>query len=305
MSRAAKVAKVATAPPLWLSSVFGAFTLMWAAATHGRIADPTSANVFLVELAVLLGASVLFLARGEVDDKRSFGGGLVLALFALVLCMEGTAHLPAIASAKDFGAGPLLRIPYLILPLPLAAFALAGGRFSLPQRALAMAGIWITGNGKLFHGSLVPGFALVLGALLFVAVILSQGESIAGLWKRWRDTFGRPLGALFLALPLWWLLAGYLGDDQSVGMRVGMRLVIPAVLAVTMVRSLDRRGETCLLGGLIFGLLVAVIQGAAGAIEAAGTYPWSVVLGSRLRILGLHPNLGGALLAMGLPLALA
>ena len=296
---------VPTAPPLWLSAVFGAFTLMWAAATHGRIADPTSANVFLVELALLLGASGLFLARGEVDDKRSLGGGLVLALFALVLCMEGTAHLPAIASAKDFGAGPMLGTTYLFLPLPLAAFALAGGRFTLPQRALAMAGIWVTGNGKLFHGSLVPGFALVLGALLFVAVILSQGESISGLWKRWRGAFGGPMGALFLVLPLWWLLAGYLGDDQSVGLRVGMRLLVPAVLAVTMVRSLDRRGETCLLGGLIFGLLVALVQAAAGAIEASGAYPWSVVLSSRLRILGLHPNLGGALLAMGLPLALA
>lgn len=297
--------KVATAPPLWLSSLFGALTLAWAAASHGRIADPTSANVFLVELAILLGASSLFLARGEVEDKRGFGGGLVLALFALVLCMEGTAYLPAIASAKDFGAGPLLRIPYLILPLPLAAFALAGGRFTLPQRALAMAGIWITGNGKLFHGSLVPGFALVLGALLFVAVILSQGESIFGLWKRWCSAFGRFLGALFLILPLWWLLAGYLGDDQGVGLRVGIRLVIPAVLAVTMVRSLDRRGETCLLGGLMLGLLIALVQAAVGAIEASGSYPWSVVLGSRLRVLGLHPNLGGALLAMGLPLALA
>ena len=296
---------VATAPPLWVSALFGALALAWAAATHGRIADPTSANVFLVQLAILLGASGLFLARGEVEDKRGFGGGLVLGLFALALCMEGTAHLPAIASARDFGVGPLLRIPYLILPLPLAAFALAGGSFTLPQRALAMAGIWITGNGKLFHGSLVPGFALVLGALLFVAVILSHGESISGLWKRWCRAFGRPMGALFLVLPLWWLLAGYLGDDQNVGLRVGLRLLIPAVLAVTMVRSLDRRGETCLLGGLVFGLLIALVQAAAGAIEASGAYSWPVVLGSRLRVLGLHPNLGGALLAMGLPLALA
>ncbi len=299
------IKSAASSPPLALSAVFGVLALGWGLMTLSDAWLETPSILLGLEALTMLGFVGAAFLRGEVEDKAGLCAGLVLALFAWALAAEKVAYLPHVASARDFGAGPALMWVYILLPVFLGGFALAGARQPLTHRALFLLGVWITGNGKLFYGSLVPGFALLLGALLYVALILSRGDSPGGLWRRWRGAFGLPLATVFLVLPLWWLLAGLLGDGQGAGLRVGLRLLIPTLVAVAMVRGLDPRGESYLFGGFIFGLSLAVLLAWVGAFEALDIYSWPVVFGSRLRVVGLHPNLGGSLLAMGLPLVLA
>ena len=297
--------RTSSAPPIRLSALFGVAAFGWGAMALSGTWSNSSSLVMAAQVLLMLGLVLATIFRGEVDDKRGLCAGVVLALFSWALAAEKMVHLPMVASARDFGAGPNLIWVYALLPMFLGSFALSGGRHKLVHRALFLLGIWVTGNGKLFYGGLVPGFALLLGALLFVALLLAQGDSLTRLWSRWRSAFGTPLSIVFLALPLWWLIAGFFGDDQGAGLRVGFRLLIPAMVAIAMVRGLDRSGEKYLFGGFIFGLTLAVGLAILGVAEAAEVYPWSVVQGSRLRVIGLHPNLGGALLAMGLPLAIA
>lgn len=240
-------------------------------------------------------------------------GALTLALLGWSLGVVSMVSLPDFAAAADLGAGPLLRPYYLALILGSGAFALGRSpwQLGLPlgERALLLYTFWCTANGKLFAREANPGFALINLAGLVTVVLLASGLSPQAIWRAARARLGTWPLALFVALPVWWFFAAVMASSREPALHLAWRLGVAALVALVAVGSLGqgeertRRTARRLFGALVLGLGVVLVGGLLGIVEAAGHEPLELVLASRLRLLGLHPNLGAALFAAGLPLA--
>lgn len=234
------------------------------------------------------------------------------ALGAFALCTAGWLQsvlsaftLPVFASAEHLGAGPALIPLYVGLALLSCAIGV-WPRLALAERGLLLFALWSACNGKLFGLDPVSGFAaLQLGALV-VCVLLAGGASFAELWSRLRSRLGLGLLVVVVALPVWWLVAALVAGRPS-SLHVVWRLWAAALVALVALgrawpdpRATGRR----LVLALGWGMVLVALAGVVGVFEAARVEPWSTVLASRLRLLGLHPNLGAALFAAALPLGL-
>lgn len=233
-------------------------------------------------------------------------GALALVTIGWALCMSSASVLPAFASGLDLGAGPFLRPVYLALAVVSVGLVVGPWRVGLAERALLLFVLWSTCNGKLFGYDLVPGFGLLqLGGLATIA-ILGSGEAWGGLVARARARIGTAGLAVAGALLVWWLIAA-LDAGRSSALQLVWRMwaaALVALVAIGVPWKDPRATGNRVFGTLIAGLVIVLVCAALGVAEAAGIESWSTALASRLRVLGLHPNLGAALFAAGLPLAL-
>lgn len=232
-------------------------------------------------------------------------GAFALCAAGWLQCVLSAFTLPVFASAADLGAGPALVPLYVGLALLSCVLAVVP-RLALAERGLVLFALWSACNGKLFGLDPVSGFAaLQLGALV-VCVVLADGAALGALWARLRSRLGTTLLVVLVAVPVWWLVAALVAGRPS-SLHVVWRLWAAALVALVALgrawpdpRATGRR----LVLALAWGMVLVAFAGAVGLFEAARVEPWGTVLASRLRILGLHPNLGAALFAAGVPLGL-
>jgi O-antigen ligase/tetratricopeptide (TPR) repeat protein len=261
--------------------------------------------------------------KGELVEGRgaaSLGhaverlAGLALALTVWAMSVEFATELGAFPSSFTFGGGPILRPFVLLLGLGLGWFAFGGplppgfkGRsfvfdHPLGERALVVFAVLCTANGRLFLQTASTGYALLLLAGLVTVVLLGRGHSLVGMGRRLGRAFGLPAALILFGLPIWWLIASVNAASTENAMRLTWRLLVPGMIAALGVATLGRNGIRRVFGGLVLGFGCALFAGLLGVYEALGFCSLEEIFGSRLRILGLHPNLGAALLAIGLPL---
>lgn len=303
--------------------VSGAATLLalnfgWGAfyAWVGRAVVPGARHMgdtwpaFLLVSLALLGLLCLAAPRERL-------GSFALVSIAWSLCVAALMRQPNFASATDLGSGPILRPLFAALFLGTGWLA-TGARLprlgallpcSVAERAVLVYVFFVTANGKLFARSAIPGFGLIdMAGLVAVALLVAESAqrgptSIFGSAKR---RLGSGPFWCLVGLPLWWFVAGLAADRDS-AMFSAWRLGIACLVALVTIGVVGDRAKAFarqIFGVLMVGLLVVLLGGLLGVMEAAQFESLERVLGSRLRILGLHPNLGGALFAAGLPLAL-
>lgn len=235
-----------------------------------------------------------------------------LGAFALIsvgwsLCVLSASALPAFASAADLGNGPVLIPLYLALSFVCVAVATVWPRgLAIGERALLLFVLWGACNGKLFSVDVMSGFGLTqLGGMVAV-VLMSSDHSLGSLWANARTRIGRGTLLVFVLLPIWWLLAA-LDADRAAALQLVWRIWLAALVTIVALGTPWRDPLATgrrVLGALLAGLGLVLVATCLGLAEAANFEPWSAVLNSRLRVLGLHPNLGAALFAAGLPLAM-
>lgn len=262
-------------------------------------------------LGVALSLAGLVLPRGAGSEDegvpRAFEAlaSLALVVASWALCVSSMAALPNFASAGDLGAGPILRPLYGALALG-AAWLATTRRFALAERALLLFVLWGTCNGKLFAADLVAGFGLVQAGGLVVLAVLGAGLDVSALVARARARVGGFMVLVSLLLIVWWVAAA-LSSGRAPALQLTWRLVIAALVALAALgapwsdpRATARRVFTT----LVAGVAIVAVAGLFGIVEAARVEPLDAVLHSRLRLIGLHPNLGAALFAAGAALAL-
>ncbi len=242
--------------------------------------------------------------------------GLVLALIAWALSVEFATTIAAVPSAQDFGGGPVLRPFALLLGLGLGWYAFGGptppgGKFrpfvfehTLAERSLVLFTIFCTANGKLFMGAGGDSFSLILVAGLVTAVLLGRGRSLREIGSSLVAPLGIPTLLAIFVLPAWWWIAAANAAAPDNEIALAWRLLVPASVSFFAMASLSKDGIRRVFCGLVFGFSCALLAGLLGVLEALEFCSLEDVLHSRLRILGLHPNLGAALLAIGLPITI-
>ena len=276
---------------------------------------------FVVHLGLLL----LFSFKRPLSDARSnpvLGAAferfasLALSLIAWALSIEFATEVAAVPSALEFGGGPILRPFVLLLGLALGWYAFGGPTLpgvksrafvfehSLAERSLVLFTIFCTANGKLFLKSGSAGYSLILVSGLATAVLLAQGKGVRQLAASIGRALGKPAAFALFALPLWWWVAAVNAASPLNAIGLAWRLLVPALVAAVAIPTLSKDGIRRVFSALVFGFGCALFAGLLGIIEALGPSSVQEVLSSRLRILGLHPNLGAALLAIGLPLTM-
>lgn len=287
----------------------------------------SSADTWPGVLYGLLALPLLFSSRrGSAGPGSSRGferfGSLVLALCVWVLAVDYIVGLPSVASSKSLGGGPLLGPLMAAFSLGLGWYAVGGPlpplgfsrtkafafKHSLGLRSLVLFALATTANGKLFIQDSYTGYALLLMLGLVTAVLLSleqghhkSGEGTAGqLFARLRSSLGTPSLIVLFGLPAWWLLAAWNGSNEQSALSLAYRLIVPAAVAYLAMGVLDAKGIRTVFGALVLGFGAALAAGFVGVLEALPYCTLEEVLQTRLRILGLHPNLGAALVGIGL-----
>ena len=264
---------------------------------------------FYASLVLGAVAAVAVAWRGASAMERLAAG---LGTFALVsvgwsLCVLSASELPAFASAADLGNGPVLIPLYVALSFVCVAVATVWPRgLALGERALLLFVLWGACNGKLFSVDVMSGFGLTqLGGMVAI-VLMCAGHSLRNLWANASARLGRGTLVVFVALPIWWLLAA-LDADRAAALQLVWRIWIAALVTLVALGTPWRDPMATgrrVFGALLAGLGLVLVATWLGLAEATAIEPWSAVLNSRLRVLGLHPNLGAALFAAGLPLAM-
>jgi len=267
--------------------------------------------VFAIGLCLLPGQSI-------AERFESFA----LAAIAWSMGLAVLAGLPDFASAAALGGGPILRPFYLVLMLGCTWFAFGGPlpkrrlfAFGTRERALLLFTFLGTANGKLFAREANPGFALLSLSAIVAMALMARGRGPREIFAVASARLGRFTLGIFAALPIWWFVAAANASSREPALQLAWRLAMAALVALVAVGSfglLDRSGQSeerarhtarRVFGALVLGLGVVLIGAFLGVVEAAAFEPLERVLGSRLRVLGLHPNLGAALFAAGLPLS--
>ena len=283
----------------------------------------TSADIWPGALYGWLGLLLLFsFRRGTTGPGLSRGferfGSLVLALCIWALVVDSIMELPSVASSFRFGDGPLLG-PFIgALGLGLGWYAFGGplpplgrGRtkafafdHSLGLRSLVLFALATTANGKLFIQNSNTGYALLLmlGLVAVVLLSLERGNPLTpdSMLARLHRALGAPVLVALFVLPLWWLVAAWNASNGQSALALAYRLLVPAAVAYFAMGALDTKSIRTVFGALVLGFGAALAAGLVGVVEALPYCTLEEVLQSRLRILGLHPNLGAALVGIGL-----
>ena len=268
--------------------------------------------------------------RGDAGQGLSRGlerfASLVLALCVWALAVDYIKELPSVASSLRFGGGPLLGpligayglgLGWYAFGGPLPPLGAMGAKafafdHSLGLRSLVVFALATTANGKLFIQNSNTGYALLLMLGLVTMLLLSLERSSDGsdqgspssLLARLRSGLGAPAMVALFVLPAWWLVAAWHASNAHGAHSLAYRLIVPAAVAYFAMGALNAKAIRTVFGALVLGFGGALAAGLVGVFEALPYCTLEEVLQSRLRILGLHPNLGAALIGIGLVVTL-
>jgi O-antigen ligase/tetratricopeptide (TPR) repeat protein len=223
-----------------------------------------------------------------------------LAALAWSFGVSVITHLPAVALSQKLCDGPALRAPYLLLAFAAGAWSLATRTADARQRAVAAAVFWSSANSCLWGRDTEH-----VWVLLWAAVLFALGSS--GAWRDVRESF-RAMGTIATwscALLLAWLaLAAAFADSPTLGASTWLRVAWGALLALVIAAG-RRDAARAAWSGLLAGAVASVIVMTVGIADAAHESSLERVLGSRLRLFGLHSNYVAPLFALCLCLAAA
>jgi O-antigen ligase/tetratricopeptide (TPR) repeat protein len=247
------------------------------------LVDTTPLGVGAV-LAVLV--VVAFVRRAALE--RCALAGLSWAFAVSVI-----AELPTVAKSHEFCDGPALRWLYLGLGLGAGLWALCSRLDDTRRIGIALLVYWSAANARLWGRD-----ADRIWILLWAALLLTWGAR--GEWRALRDVAaatGRKWIALVVLLLVWFALASAGSDSPTISFTAWLRVAWGALFAVVLACS-GREALQSVWGGLLAGAFSVVLVLAVGWTEAASFNSLERVLGSRLRLLGMHSNGIGPFLAL-------
>jgi len=231
--------------------------------------------------------------------RRASAPAWAMAVIAWALALHVCTELPAYASAWKLYDGPALVPAYLAIGLGAALFVVAGPRsWSQHERCAGLLVFACTANARLYDRTNGPAFAL-LGAGACVLWIAHGGR------RPWRGALGAGLALVAAALVLWLALAAQHGDSPGRGWGLWLRVLLGALIALSLASSLDRAGACRVALALFAGLAACFALLAVGMAETLGVHSVASLLATRLRLFDTHANGIGPVYAIGLSLCAA
>ncbi|MEO0652038.1 MAG: O-antigen ligase family protein, partial [Planctomycetota bacterium] len=243
-------------------------------------------------------AAVTLPALAAIAVLRRHGwSGVLGAALAWALGARAVVELPARATNFDYADGPHLRLLTFGVALAVGLFA-AGARAPGTVRAAVVCLAAATANGRLFARTSDAIYGLLAVGVLWLAVEAARaprrGFTGAGRW--WLAVMG--------SFVLWVVAAGLASEAPSQALDVALRVLTGALLAGALALGLESPGRRALVNALLLLGAASLAIAAAALTDAAAIEGWSRVLGTRLRLFGLHPNgcgpYFGALVALGI-----